>query len=177
MDKKIFVCCVLVLAVLAVAGLSPMTASAGADVDDKLERGKYLAILMDCVGCHTDGYLVGKADAARYLAGSSIGFGSPAGVVYPSNLTSHEEHGLGRWSDEDIIRAIRAGVRPDGRPLAPIMPWPNYAHLKDKDVEALVAYLRSLEPNDFDPPDPVKAGEKAPGPYLDLVVPKEDGQP
>jgi mono/diheme cytochrome c family protein len=156
------------LAVFSTVGLTD------APEKDAVDRGKYLATIMDCVGCHTDGYLKGQPDPARFLAGSNIGFGSPDGVVYPSNLTPHAEHGLGRWTDEQIILAIRSGQRPDGRTLAPIMPWPHYSILTDADAKALVAYLRSLEPNEFRPPAPVAAGSPVSFPYLELRVPEVD---
>ncbi|HEX2138952.1 MAG TPA: cytochrome c [Woeseiaceae bacterium] len=161
-----------VLAALgALAAAWPL--SGRADDSDAVARGKYLVTIMDCIGCHTDGYLVGKPDPDRYLAGSSIGFGGPDGIVYPSNLTSHRENGIGAWSDEEIIAAIRAGQRPDGRTLAPVMPWPNYASLTDGDARAIVAYLRTVPANDYRPPRPVAAGQKAPSPYM--VVRPADG--
>lgn len=155
-----------VLAFFSTVGLTDAAAR------DVVERGKYLATIMDCGGCHTDGYLIGQPDPERYMAGSNIGFGSPAGVVYPPNLTPHTEHGLGRWTDEQIILAIRAGQRPDGRILAPIMPWPHYATLTDADAVALVAYLRSLKPNEFRPPAAVAAGAPVSFPYLELRMPE-----
>lgn len=153
-------------ALAALAAAWPLAVAADDDADETVARGKYLATIMDCAGCHTDGYLAGRPDPSRYFAGSSIGFGSPEGIVYPPNLTSHEEHGLGAWSDDEIIAAVRTGQRPDGRRLAPIMPWPSYALLTDEDARALVAFLRTLAPNEFQPPRPVAAGQPAPSPYL-----------
>ncbi len=92
-------------------------------------RGQYLVRITDCGGCHTPGALAGKPDASRQLAGSDIGFGGPWGVAYPRNLTPDKETGLGAWTDAEIIRALRQGQSRDGRPLAPIMPWPSYAAL------------------------------------------------
>ena len=136
-------------------------------------RGKYLASIMDCTGCHTAGSLIGQPDPKRFLAGSEIGFGVPGlGVFYPPNLTPDRETGLGGWSDAEIVAAIRKGERPDGRMLAPMMPWPSYAALTDADAGALVAYLRSLPPVRFKAPAPVGPNETAPSPYLTLVDPK-----
>lgn len=158
-----------VLTALVTLGAAwPLAAAADETAVETVQRGKYLVTIMDCVGCHTDGYLAGSPDPGRYLAGSSIGFGGPEGIVYPPNLTSHEDNGLGGWSDDEIILAIRAGQRPDGRRLAPVMPWPNYASLTEEDARAIVAFLRSLPPNDFRPPRPVPAGQPAPAPYLVL---------
>lgn len=140
-----------------------------------LARGQYLATVMDCAGCHTPGALGGKPDVSRRFAGSDIGFalgpGPTAGVVYPPNLTPDRETGLGAWTAEQMIRAIRGGQSRDGRPLVPIMPWPNYSALTMADARALVAYLRSLPPIAFQVPANVKPGEPAARPYLSVVEP------
>jgi mono/diheme cytochrome c family protein len=110
-------------------------------------RGEYLARIMDCGGCHTGGALAGQPDAQLHLAGSSIGFAIPGlGYFYPPNLTPDPETGLGAWSEAEIARAVRTGVRPDGRELAPVMPWRSYAALTDEDAQALAAYLNGLAP-------------------------------
>jgi len=139
---------------------------------DLAERGRYLATIMDCGGCHTPGALAGKPDGTRALAGSDIGFGGPFGVVYPKNLTSDAETGLGKWTDAEITRAIRGGQSRDGRPLIPIMPWPSYSVLTEDDTRAIVAFLRSLIPVRFAVPANAKPGEKPPAPYLAVVEPK-----
>ncbi len=64
-------------------------------------------------GCHTPGAMAGQPDAAKYLAGADMGFGVPGlGVFYPPNLTPDPEFGLGTWSEEDIIRAVRTARGP-----------------------------------------------------------------
>lgn len=144
-----------------------------ADADDELvERGRYLVTIMDCTGCHTGGALIGQPDPARFLAGSGIGFGGPFGIVYPPNLTSDKETGLGNWTDEEILAAVREGRRPDGRVLIPVMPWPSYGVLTDDDAKAMIAYLRSLKPVSFAAPKPVGPGEKATAPFLSLAQPE-----
>jgi mono/diheme cytochrome c family protein len=138
-----------------------------------VERGKYLVAIMDCTGCHTTGALAGQPDPAMFLAGSTIGFEVPGyGVFYPPNLTPDAKTGLGAWSEQQIVDAIRTGVRPDGRGLAPIMPWPSYAALTDDDAEAVAAYLKSLPPFSHAPPPPAAAGETAPAPYLTVKMPE-----
>ena len=139
---------------------------------EKLRRGEYLATIMDCGGCHTPGALAGQPDAARPLAGSTVGFQIPGlGIFYPPNLTPDAETGLGAWSERDIMTAVRTGVRPDGRVLAPIMPYHNYAKLTDADAGALAAYLKSIKPIRHQAPAIVGPTEQAAAPYLAVVVP------
>lgn len=171
---------------IAVAGAAAVAALIGAAMplpaaepkkpDAKtLARGQYLATVMDCAGCHTPGALGGKPDASRRFAGSDIGFalgpGPTAGVVYPPNLTPDRDTGLGAWTEDQMIRAIRGGQSRDGRPLVPIMPWPNYSALTLADARALVMYLRSLQPIAYQVPANVKPGEPAARPYLSVVDP------
>ena len=115
--------------------------------DAQVARGKYLVTIASCQDCHTPGYFFGKPDMARYLGGSEVGFEIPdLGVFAGPNLTPDKETGLGGWSDEQIATALTTGVRPDGRMLAPIMPWRAFASLTKSDVSAIVAFLRSLPP-------------------------------
>ena len=112
----------------------------------QVERGKYLVTVSGCDDCHTPGFFLGKPDFSRTLGGSEVGFGVPGlGTFVGRNLTPDKETGLGDWTDDQIISAFTAGVRPDGRKLA-IMPWQNLAHLDREDALAIVAYLRSLPP-------------------------------
>ena len=161
--------CALFAAVLLVGSFIVRAAAAESLVD----RGAYLARIMDCGGCHTFGALAGQPDPARALAGSDIGFAIPGlGVFYPRNLTSDAETGLGHWSESDIIRAVREGVRPDGRELAPVMPWRSYAALSDADAAALASYLKSLPPVSFMPPGPFGPSDAPTSPYLAVTPPK-----
>jgi mono/diheme cytochrome c family protein len=140
---------------------------------DKAKRGEYLATIMDCGGCHTPGALTGKPDLARHLGGSEVGFQIPGmGIFYPPNLTPDRETGLGTWSEADIIKAVRTGARPDGRVLAPIMPYHNYAKLTDSDAQALAGYLKSLRPVRNKVPEMRGPEENATHPYLTLTFPK-----
>lgn len=151
----------------AFLGLAAIVAPAFAD-DALLERGRYLSQIMDCGGCHTEGSLVGQPKPELALAGSTIGFEVPElGYVFPSNLTSDAETGLGQWSVEDIKRAITTGERPDGRILA-VMPWPSYAALTPEDADALAAYIKSLPPIRHPVPPLTGVGEPAPGPVLTI---------
>jgi mono/diheme cytochrome c family protein len=141
--------------------------------DRAFSRGEYLASIMDCGGCHTPGAFTGKPDHGRKLAGSEIGFHVPGlGYFYPPNLTPDRETGLGAWSEADIVRAVRTGVRPDGRILAPVMPWQAYAALTDADAKALARYLKTLPPVRHAVPPLTGASETPPAPYLTVVAPK-----
>lgn len=120
-----------------------------------VERGRYLVSIGDCGGCHTPGALKGQRDAGRELAGADAGFeAGPTSVVYPPNLTPHPTTGLGKWSEGDIVKALRTGERPDGRILSPIMPWKSLAKLTDEDAAAMAAYLKSLTPIEHAVPGP-----------------------
>lgn len=162
-------------AVAAALSLSACTqradaGAAGPAAQDVVARGKYLASVMDCAGCHRPGALTGQAKPDAPLSGSQEGFEIPGfGVVYPPNLTPHDT-GLGAWTDEQIITAITKGERPDGRILAPIMPWHAYANLTPEDAKALVAYLRSQPPVEQKVPGPT-APAQATQPYLTLKIP------
>lgn len=154
------------------AGLAALVASAGAQADDLVKRGEYLSKIMDCGGCHTRGALTGKPDPAFSLAGSDIGFEIPGlGYFYPPNLTSDAETGLGKWSEAQIIAAVRTGERPDGRVLVPIMPWMSYAALADEDARALARYLKTLAPVKFAAPPMTAHAAKAPAPHLTVKMP------
>ena len=112
-----------------------------------IARGKYLVTIASCHDCHTPGFFLGKPDMTRYLGGSDVGFELPGlGVFYGPNLTPDKATGLGAWTEAQIIAAIQTGARPDGRMLAPIMPYHAFASLTQQDVQVIVAFLRSVPP-------------------------------
>jgi hypothetical protein len=83
----------------------------------------------------------------RYLGGSDVGFSIPGqGVFVGNNLTPDAETGLGKWTADEIVAAIRKGKRPDGSKLSGVMPSASFAHLTDEDAYAVVAFLKSLPP-------------------------------
>jgi len=154
----------------ACAVLLGMTAAASAQ--DQISRGAYLAAVMDCAGCHTPGVFLGKPDFSRALAGSEVGFQIPGlGIFYPPNLTPDEKTGLGAWTEEEIIAAVRTGARPDGRILAPAMPWRSYAALNDSDAHALAKYLKSVKPVSHQVPAIAGPSEKPVAPFLAVTMP------
>jgi mono/diheme cytochrome c family protein/cytochrome c553 len=118
------------------------------DLRDPVKRGLYLASLGHCMQCHAERH----NDIPDYRGGAGKGgreFKTPAGlVVRASNITSHPRKGLGAWSDDEIKRALTAGISRDGRPLAQTMAQYRVYHsrLTDEDLNALVAWLRTLPP-------------------------------
>jgi len=156
-----------ILAILTTAAFLTSPAHA----EDAVTRGAYLARIMDCGGCHTPGAFTGQPNPAMALAGADVGFAVPGlGVFYPPNLTPDPETGLGKWSEAEIVTAVRTGMRPDGRELV-VMPWRSYAALTDEDAGALAAYLKSMAPVANHVPSPIGANEKAPHPYLTVMMP------
>src|SRR5260370_1565318 len=112
-------------AALVAASLQPVVAHADSA---QIARGKYLVRLAGFTDCHTPGHFLGKPDMSHYLAGSDVGFEIPGvGTVVGRNLTPDKETGIGGWTLEQISTAIPTGVRPHGRGLSPIKPWPAYA--------------------------------------------------
>lgn len=109
---------------------------------------------------HT-GIFFGKPDSSRFLGGSDVGFEIPGeGVFIGRNITPDKETGIGSWTREQIVTAIQTGQRPDGRMLAPIMPWHAFAQLTKEDAGAIAAFLQSLKPVSHQVPGPFKPGEK-----------------
>jgi mono/diheme cytochrome c family protein len=145
--------------------------------DAQAERGKYLVALGGCNDCHTPGYFFGKPDMARFLGGSEVGFEIPGlGVFHGPNLTPDHDTGLGKWSTEQILAAITKGERPDGRMLAPIMPWHAFAKLTPQDARAMVAYLKTLPPVKNKVPGPFGANE-TPTSFVMKIVPPSTTTP
>ena len=107
-----------------------------------IERGKYLLFAGGCISCHTD-----RGNKGPLLAGGAP-LKTPFGTFYAPNITPHPEHGIGRWSDRDFIRALRDGIRPDGAHYFPVFPYTAYTKISDRDLLDIKAYLFSLKPVD-----------------------------
>jgi mono/diheme cytochrome c family protein len=154
-----------------------LATTAGVGAQTPVERGKYLVIVASCTDCHTPGHFFGKPDMARFLGGSEVGFEIPGlGVFHGPNLTPDPETGLGKWSAEDIVTAIQTGARPDGRKLAPIMPWAAFASLTKEDAHAIAAYLKTLPPVKNKVPGPFGPTQK-PTSFVMKIVPPEQATP
>lgn len=113
---------------------------------EQLARGAYVAAIAGCTTCHTPLMADGQLhDPSRELAGTELHV--PGGMtVQVPNISPDADTGIGKWSDAQIIKAIREGVRPDGSRLAPLMPYPFYNRMTDADAASLVAYIRSEPP-------------------------------
>src|SRR5690606_8388616 len=105
---------------------------------DPVARGAYLATAANCLGCHTE------RGGAPYAGGRAIP--TPFGVFHSPNLTPDTRTGIGSWSAEDFWHALHDGKRPDGSPLYPSFPYTHYTRLSRPDVDAIRAYLLSLDP-------------------------------
>jgi mono/diheme cytochrome c family protein len=117
---------------------------------ERIERGAYLVNqAMSCGACHTTrerGALTGGERTDMVLAGNALEQPKLGLKLWIPNLTSDVETGLGAWSDDEIMRAIRDGVAKDGHFMVPLMPFASYAYVSDEDLRAVVAYLRSMPP-------------------------------
>jgi mono/diheme cytochrome c family protein len=136
-----------------------------------LQRGEYIATISGCNDCHTPGAFYGGPDFKRQLSGSEVGWRGPWGVSYASNLTPDLETGLGTWTNVEIERALRSGVRKDGSPILPPMPWPSFSRLTPDEMSSLIAYLKSLPPVKHKVPADVPPNGMAHGPTLDIPAP------
>ena len=133
---------------------------------DELEHGRYIAAIAGCIDCHTPFKEEFQNPAAmtldqlkifsfnlgatqdlenKLLAGGRPFDLGPAGILLTRNLTP-DESGLGSWSDEQIRLAIKTGINNEGNLLFPVMPYHVYNTMADSDLDALIAYLRSIKP-------------------------------
>lgn len=164
-------CRIVLAALLLGAALAPSIAAGPGD--KQVKRGQYLVALGGCNDCHTPGYFLGKPDHARYLGGSEVGFYVPGlGTFYGRNLTPDKATGIGAWTAKEIVTALRTGKRPDGRMLAPVMPWRSFAALTTADAYAIAAFLKSLPPVANRVPGPFGPQEK-PSSFALKVVPAD----
>ena len=128
-------------------------------VKKMVDRGKYLAHYVSlCIDCHS------QRDFSQFsgpLKEGTEGMGGEEfneklgipGVVYARNITPDTVNGIGKWTDEDIARAITRGVNKNGDTLFPLMPYPHYNTMSKEDVYSIIAYIRTLKPNSNKVPD------------------------
>jgi hypothetical protein len=149
---------------------------------DAVARGRYLVTVIACNDCHTPlkmGPNGPEPDMARMLSGHPEGmtlppppaasgpwiwsgiaantaFAGPWGISYSANLTPDEATGLGIWTEDMFVKAMRTGKHfGQSRPILPPMPWPWIAQMTDEDLKAMYAYLRTVPPVVNHVPDPV----------------------
>lgn len=171
------------LLVLVFTAASSACGSAGAAGDtDRVERGRYLVASIGCSDCHTPkkfGPAGPEPDESRHLSGHPEGtvlppapatseswpavanshftaWSGPWGVTFTANLTPDTNTGIGIWTEEMFVNAIRTGRHMGtSRPILPPMPWPAFRNLTDEDLKSVFAYLRSIPPIHNRVPDPV----------------------
>lgn len=141
--------------------------------ESKVERGRYLAYnVMMCADCHSvrdfSKFSGPPTPGTEFVGGDvfdqSMGF---PGRFISSNITPY---GIGDWTDGELFRLITTGVKRDGEPIFPVMPYHNFGQLDREDIEAVIAFLRTLEPVESNHP-----GSKADFPFNIILrtIPKE----
>jgi mono/diheme cytochrome c family protein len=113
----------------------------------EVKRGFYLATIGLCMECHTPIGPHGQEFASKLGAGG-LEFQGPWGISISRNITSSKAKGIGGWTDDEIKRAITQGVSKDGSMLKPPMSFRYYANVSVDDLNAIVAYLRTVPPNE-----------------------------
>jgi mono/diheme cytochrome c family protein len=143
----------IVRGLMAAAAYLAVTGAAFAQ--SPVERGKYLVTtIMTCQNCHTPRGQGGAFNLDRDLS-SGLSWDEPPFKVTAPNITQDKETGIGGWTDDQIKTALRKGERPNGVHLAAVMPSDFYEVMTDKDLNAIVAYLRTVKPVKQTSPDPV----------------------
>jgi hypothetical protein len=162
----------------------PASGTAAARAQNAAQRGAYLVTIIGCNDCHTP-FKMGAAgpepDMTRMLSGhpeslktpsfpklppdGSWGFAGgptntawagPWGISFTANLTPDQNTGLGIWTEEMFVNALRQGKHMGtSRPILPPMPWPFYAKMTDDDLKAIFAYLRTIPAITNHVPDPI----------------------
>jgi len=117
------------------------------DLDDKVKRGFYLATIGHCMECHTP-MVKGMVDFQSAMGAGGREFPGPWGVSVSRNITASKTKGIGAWSDAEIKRAIIQGIDKDGNHLKPPMGYGYYAHMTDGDLDAVIAWVRTLPPKE-----------------------------
>jgi hypothetical protein len=185
-------------AIAAMAGCNQAPAKPIAGKGAQVERGRLLVSIGGCNDCHTpmkfdaevgmpvpdmtrmlSGHPQGAPEPAAAPAGHDMGvigatmtsFRLPFGTVFAANLTPDPDTGLGPWTEEMFVRAVRTGrhMGGNGRPILPPMPWPNVGQQTDADIKAIFAYLRTIPAIRNDVPAP-----KVPDAVMDGIAASYD---
>jgi len=174
----------LVIAACTAAPAPPPPAAAKAPEVNPVDRGKYIVNTAGCHDCHTPmkmgpngpepdmaRMLSGHPEAVKvtkpfqpqgdYIAGvnaTGTAWSGPWGISYTMNLTPDQNTGIGIWTEDMFVKAIRTGKHmgtDTSRDILPPMPWQMYRNLTDEDLKAVYAYLRTIPPVTNHIPDPV----------------------
>ena len=114
---------------------------------NKVRYGAYLAgPLGHCVECHTPFAKPGRRDYKNQLGAGGFRMVGAWGVTVSANITPDRETGIGSWTDRQIKTAIKVGYSPKNGKMYPPMGYHFYKNIRDEDMDALIAYLRSLKP-------------------------------
>lgn len=150
---------------------------------DPIKHGEYLVKATACHDCHTPMKMGPKGpepDMTRMLSGhpeslvmpkppelgqgpwlwagaaTNTAYAGPWGISYAINLTPDQNTGIGIWTEDMFVKAIRTGKHfGTSRPILPPMPWPSYSNMTDEDLKAIFAYLKSIPPISNKVPDAV----------------------
>jgi hypothetical protein len=157
---------------VVITGLISAGLDVAASAETPVERGSYLVnTIMACSNCHSPRDGQGHVIADRAFSGGLM-FMTPAFVATAPNITPDRETGIGGWTDAEIKQALREGVRPNhgllpGVPLAAVMPINFYKALLPSDLDAIVAYLRTVRPVENLVPQPSYTAAVHRDPYPD----------
>jgi mono/diheme cytochrome c family protein len=135
----------LLAAAVGLAGCATLASHALADESySQIQRGKYLFDAGDCASCHT-------GDETKPLAGGRP-IETPFGTLYSANITPDRTTGIGAWTNDEFYKAMHEGFSRDGEHLYPAFPYPYFTQLTRDDVDAILAYLKTVEPISNKPP-------------------------
>ena len=109
-----------------------------ARAQDQIARGKYLAILGDCAGCHS------AAHKPSFSGG--MPFTASFGTLYSTNITPDKATGIGNWTADQFYRALHNGIAPGGKHLYPAFPYIYFRRFGRQDTDALFSFLHTLKP-------------------------------
>ena len=124
---------------------APAAYSAASSQTDLIAKGRYVALAADCGSCHT------APGGKPYAGGNALK--SAFGTLYGANITPDEKTGIGTWTKADFEKALRRGISKDGSYIFPAMPYSAYTKMTPDDMDALWAYMRSVAPVAYTPPE------------------------
>jgi mono/diheme cytochrome c family protein len=123
---------------LLLTAFLPEEARPQSQAEEMIKRGQTIFAIAGGCACHTEPEDTLHAGAREFPV--------PLGTIYSTNITQDKETGLGNWSDQEIYDSMVKGLRPNGEKLLPVMPYEAYSGMAETDLKALIAYMRTLEP-------------------------------